>query len=139
MSKCRPNTDRRKRLDDNGPRMNGKMKVTEVTWLKSVDPSAISEAMEEACVDCYGQDEQWSGLFEMVGQELAFPFSAKVLGELVEVVDTKHPKFDAFGLDLVVVHKKKKYAIAAHSVELLKPLPEGHLLLAGFLDWKANQ
>ena len=84
--------------------------------MDSLDDGEVREAMEEACVDCYGQDEQWSGLFEMVGQELAFPFSAKVLGETVEVVDTEHPQFDAFGLDLVVVHKKKQYAIAAHSV-----------------------
>jgi hypothetical protein len=81
--------------------------------------------MDEACVDCYDEHEQSTGLTTAVEHELQFPFRAEVLGEEVEVVDVCSPKHDPLGLDLVVVHKKKRYAIAAHCVELRKPLPEG--------------
>jgi hypothetical protein len=114
------------------------MKTVEIKWMTSLDAEAVRDAMEDACVDCYGEDEQCSGLTEMVGQELAFPFPAKVLGETVEVVDTIGSRHDAFGLDFVVVHKGKRYAVAVQSVELLDPLPEGHLYLGALLEWKSR-
>lgn len=90
-------------------------------------------------MDCYGEEEQCSALTEMAAQELAFPFPATVMGESVEVVDTASSKYDPLGLDLVVVHKGKQYAIAAHCVELGKPLPDGHLYLAALLQWRSKQ
>lgn len=115
------------------------MKTTKIGWMNAVDQTEMTEAMEEACVDCYGSSEQWSGLFEMVGQELEFPFPARAMGENVQVVDTEPPDFDSLGLDLVIAHKKKHYAIAAHCVELLQPLPGGHPYLAAYLNWKSKQ
>ncbi|TWU17957.1 calcium-binding protein [Allorhodopirellula heiligendammensis] len=106
------------------------MKTIEIRWLSSLDPGEIEEVKQEATVDCYDEQEQCSGSTEMAGQELAFPFAAEVLGKSVEVVDTAHPKYDAMVLDLVVVHNGKRYAVAAHNVELLEPLPDGHLFLA---------
>jgi len=100
--------------------------------MDSLDDAEIQEAMEEACVDSYGDHEQSSGLVTMAMEELDFPFPAKVLGETVSVVGAAAPKHDTFGLDLVVEYKNKRYAIAAGSVELIKPLPEGHLNLAAY-------
>ncbi len=114
------------------------MKVVEIAWLKSLDEAAMDEAMEDACVDAYDEHEQCSGLTEMAMQELAFPFAAQVLGENVQVIDAAMPKYDAFGLDLIVEHQKKRYAIAAGSVEIIEPLPEGHLYLAAYLKWRAS-
>ncbi len=110
------------------------METIEITWLKSLDETEIQEAVEDATMDCYDEHEQCMGLTEMAGQELTFPFTAEVLGETVEVVDAGHSKYDAKGLDLVVVHNGKRYAVAAHNVELLEPLPDGHL----YLDWRSR-
>ena len=115
------------------------MKPKEISWNKKLHAADVRDAMQEACVDCYGDDEQISGLTTMVDQELAFPFQGQVLGETVHVVGTSAPLHDPRGIDLVVVHKDKQYAIAAHSVEIPKPLPEGHLYLAAYLDWKSKQ
>ncbi len=81
-------------------------------------------------MDCHDEAEQCSALVEMAGQELTFPFPATVMGEAVEVVDTASSKYDPLGMDLVVARAGKQYAIAAHSVELIQPLPGGHLYLA---------
>jgi len=115
------------------------MKTILIKWLQALDTAEVDEAIEEACVDCYDEQEQASGLIEMAAQELAFPFPATVMGEAVEVVDSASSRYDPRGLDLVVVHQGKQYAIAAHCVELVKPLPGGHLYLAALLQWRSKQ
>ena len=115
------------------------MKPIQIKWLQALDTDEVDETIEDACVDCYGEDEQCSALVDMAAQELAFPFPATVMGEAVEVVDSASSKYDPQGLDLVVVHQGKQYAIAAHCVELVKPLPGGHLYLAALLQWRSKQ
>ena len=88
------------------------MRTISIKWLQALDTDEVDEAIEEACVDCYGEDEQSSALADMAAQKLAFPFPATVMGEAVEVVDTALSKYDSQGLDLVVVHQGKQYAIA---------------------------
>ena len=105
-------------------------------WLQALDETEVQAALEDATVDCYDEEEQLSGLVEMVHQEVAVPFQAIVLGEVVQVVDVESPENDSFGLDLVCEHKGKRYPIDARSVDLLPPLPDGHLYLAAYLAWK---
>jgi hypothetical protein len=115
------------------------MKTISIKWLQALDTDEVDEAIEDASVDCYGEDEQCSALADMAAQELAFPFPATVMGEAVEVVGSASSKYDPQGLDLVVVHQGKQYAIAAHCVDLVKPLPGGHLYLAALLQWRSKQ
>ena len=110
-----------------------------MNWNRDLDDAAVREAMDDACVDCNDEHDQISGLFTMVDQELAFPFPARVLGEHVEVTSATTADYDSLGIDLVVVHKGKEYSIAAHSIELETPLPDGHLYLAAYLEWKSKQ
>jgi hypothetical protein len=42
--------------------------------------------IEEATVDCYNDDEQVTGLFTMIEDNLALPFETTVLGMAVSVV-----------------------------------------------------
>ena len=42
--------------------------------------------IEEATVDCYNEDEQVTGLFTMIEDNLALPFETTVLGMAVSVV-----------------------------------------------------
>ena len=68
--------------------------------------------------------------------ELQFPFTAKVLGETVTVVDMEWPDNDGYGLDLVVERNGQRHCIEARSVELMEPFPEGNLFLAAYLAWR---
>ena len=115
---------------------SSKSKTGGRSWTQELDEQQVCEALEEATVDANGVDEQHSGLLSVIGDELAFPFRAKVLGEVVSVVGMEWPKGDEFGLDLVCERNGERHRIEARSVELLKPLPEGHLFLAAYLDWK---
>jgi hypothetical protein len=117
---------------------SSKSKSRESSWTSNLDKQAIRDAFEEATVDAYGDEEQHSGLLTVIGDELAFPFSVKVLGEVVDVVGMEWPKNDSFGLDLVCERNGERHRIEARSVELLEPFPEGHMFLAAYLDWKSR-
>jgi hypothetical protein len=114
------------------------MKIVPIKWMASLKEEDIREAREEACVDCHDESEQCSGLTTIAAESLEFPFPAKVPGESVQIVGSTVSKYDSFGFDLVVEHKKNRYAIASHNVELLEPLPDGHLYLAACLDWRSR-
>jgi len=45
-------------------------------------PSArqLDELVEEATVDCYNEEEQASGFFTMIEENLALPFATRILG-----------------------------------------------------------
>jgi len=107
-------------------------------WTDQLDEAAVREAFEEACTDAYGEDEEHTGLLTAIEQELSFPFRAAVLGQEVDVVGMEWPEDDRFGLDLVIEREGERYRVEARSVELVEPLPEGHLYLAAYLAWKRS-
>lgn len=107
-------------------------------FAKTAATSSRKLASADATIDCYGEHEQASGLIEMAAQELEFSFKGTVMGESISVIEAIASKHDVFGMDLVVEYRRKRFAIAASSVELIKPLPEGHLYLAALLDWKSK-
>jgi hypothetical protein len=111
-------------------------KSSEKFWTEGLDKAAVEEALEDATVDSNGVEEQHSGLLTMVEQELDFPFKARVLGDEVSIVGMEWPERDEFGLDLLVEKNGQKHRIEARSVQLVKPLPEGHLYLAAFFEWQ---
>lgn len=115
---------------------SSKSKTGGKSWTQGLDAKQVREALEEATVDAYGEDEQHSALLTAIEDELAFPFPAQVLGENVSVVGMEWPEGDGFGLDLVCERSGQRHRIEARSVELLEPLPDGHVFLAAYLDWK---
>lgn len=111
-------------------------KPAAITWTQSLDPAAVNEAFDEVTVDAHDEDEQHSGLFYSVAEEMTFPFSARVLGETVSVIGSEWPDGNELGIDLVCERNGEQHRIEARSVELLEPLPDGHLFLAAYLNWK---
>ena len=105
-------------------------------WYERLDQDAIKTAFEEAAVDANGEDEQLSGLFYAMDDEMTFPWQGSVLGETVSVVGIEMPDNDRLGIDLVVERNGKQSRIEARSVDVLSPLPDGHLFLAAYLKWK---
>ncbi|OWK45348.1 hypothetical protein [Fimbriiglobus ruber] len=105
-------------------------------WTDGLDEDAVREALEEATVDSHDETEQHSGLWHTIEEQLEFPFQAQVIGEIVTIVDMEWPEKDEFGLDLIVERNGQRHRVEARSVNLLPPLPKGHLYLAAYLDWK---
>ncbi|MEV6671144.1 hypothetical protein [Streptomyces sp. NPDC051162] len=54
--------------------------------MSALDAAALDTLIEEATVDAYGDDEQLTGLFTMIEENLALPFTTIVLGVEVSVV-----------------------------------------------------
>jgi len=51
-----------------------------------LDPASLEALIEEATIDAYGDDEQLTGLFTMIEENLAVPFTTTVLGVEANVV-----------------------------------------------------
>jgi len=51
----------------------------------SLSRARLDALVEEATVDCYNEDEQLTGLYTMIDENLAVPFTTQVLGVEVTV------------------------------------------------------
>jgi hypothetical protein len=105
-------------------------------WIDTLDPEDIAAAYEEATVDAHDEEELLTGLISTADESLEFPFPAKVMGQVVKIVASEWAERDAFGLDLIVEKDGQQHRIAARSVALIPPLPEGAAFLAAYLDWR---
>ena len=113
-----------------------KSKSGDAKWTQELDAQQVHAALEDAIVDAYDEYEQHTGLLTMIENEVQFPFRAKVLWELVNVIRMEWPEDDEFGLDFVCERNGEEHRIEARSVDLIPPLPDGHLYIAAYLDWK---
>ena len=51
------------------------------------DRERLRALIQEATVDCYGPEEQLTGLWTMIEDNVRCPFRAKVVGEEVKVIE----------------------------------------------------
>ena len=49
-----------------------------------VDKTRLHELLDQAIVDCYGEEEEFMGVLYTLADNLNFPLQATVLGEVVE-------------------------------------------------------
>lgn len=102
---------------------------------KSADRQLLSALIEEATVDCYGEDEQFTGLCCMVEEEVVVPFKAKVVGEKVTVTSLE-PADEGHSLQATCERNGKKYRVDLTSLEWVKPLPQGFEWIEAYLAWR---
>ena len=51
-----------------------------------MDEKRLQELLEQATVDCYGEEEEFGGVLCTLDDTLSFPLQAEALGEQVEVI-----------------------------------------------------
>lgn len=88
--------------------------------------------VEEATVDCYNDDEQLTGLFTMIEDNLALPFTTRVLGVEVTVrrVDLRGDRIVA------ICHRdRERQAIAILDLPLPDPPPDGAQWIEAYRHW----
>ena len=97
------------------------------------DRERLRALVEEATVDCYDEHEQLLGLANMIEENVACPFRARVIGEEVTV-----PGFDFTGQSVFALceRKTKTYRVEVSSLELPEPLPEGFEWIEAYLAWR---
>lgn len=89
----------------------------------------------EAVVDCYDEDEQITGLFTMIQDELAVPFTTEVLGLEVAVrqVDLR------FGGIVAICHRGRlRQAIGILDLPLPDPEPDGAQWIHAYRHWSGG-
>lgn len=93
----------------------------------------LDALVEEATVDCYDEDEQLSGLYTMIVDNLAMPFQTAVLGVEVTVEDVDLTDYGT----IVAYCRRGKYrqAIGVLDLPLPKPLPEGAQSIEAYRHW----
>ena len=93
----------------------------------------LQELIEEATIDCYDEEEQLSGFWTMIEENVVCPFQAKVIGEEVTVTGFEWPSGRNF---LAVCERNgKKYQVDLTSLEWTKPRPEGFEWIEAYFLW----
>ncbi|MFJ7181471.1 hypothetical protein ACIQXA_34975 [Streptomyces massasporeus] len=101
--------------------------------MSTLDPASLEALIEEATIDAYGDDEQLTGLFTKIEENLAVPFTTTVLGVEVNVV----------GVDLTddgrVVARCARgsvlQSIGILDLVLPEPAPEGSQWIEAYRYW----
>lgn len=96
----------------------------------------LDELVEEAIVDAYGEDEQLAGFFTMIGENLALPFTTRVLGAevTVEGIELTH-----CGVAAICVRGTHRQAIAICDLPLPAPPPSGSEWISAYGHWATRR
>lgn len=85
------------------------------TIQKKLTEKQLELLIEEATIDCYEDVECVAGFSTMMEDNLPFPFSAKVIGEEVTVVEVFQENND---IKAICNKKDQKYKVSILNVEL---------------------
>lgn len=98
----------------------------------SLTRAKLDAMVAEATVDAYGDDEQLTGLYTMIEEHLAVPFTTRVLG-----VEATMRRVDLRNTDIVAIcHRgRERQAISILELPLPDPLPEGAEWIAAYRHW----
>ncbi|TDC84664.1 hypothetical protein E1193_04895 [Micromonospora sp. KC606] len=94
--------------------------------------AALEAMIEEATVDAYGDDEQLTGLFTMLEEHLAVPFTTTVLGVEVTVRKTD---LTADSIVAVCARGRHRQEIDLLDLPLPTPAPDGTAWIDAYRHW----
>ena len=97
-------------------------------------PSArLDELIAEATVDCYNESEEVTGIFTMLEENLALPFTTIVLG--VEVIVERIDLNDADEIVAICRRVRERQSIPLLDLPLPDPRPEGAEWIEAYRRW----
>jgi hypothetical protein len=101
----------------------------------SLRRSQLDALVEEATVDCYNDDEQLTGLYTMIEDNLALPFTTQVLDVEVTV-----RRVDLVGDRIVAIcHRgRQRQPIDILDLPLPDPLPDGAEWIDAYRHWTSE-
>ena len=100
--------------------------------VKELSGAELDALIAEATVDCYGEDEELTGLATVIADNLAVPFETTVLGVAVTV--RKIDQTDS-GIVAICVRGKHRQAIPVLDLPLPDPPPRGAEWIAAYRRW----
>ncbi len=105
-----------------------KWQTAEVTTAAHLD-----DLIEEATVDCYDEDEQASGFFAIIDDNLALPFATRILG--VEASVAAVVMDDDGRIKAVCERSGEQQRIDLSDLPLPAPPPSGAEWIAAYRRW----
>jgi hypothetical protein len=95
--------------------------------VSSLSRRDLDALVEEATVDCYNDDEQLTGLFTMMEDNLALPFATQVLGVRVDLRGDRI---------VAICHRgRERQPIAILDLKLPEPPPDGAQWIEAYRRW----
>lgn len=98
-----------------------------------VSTARLDEMIEEATVDCYNDSEQATGLFTMLEENLALPFTTVILG--VEVTVQKVDVTERDEIVAVCRRGRDRQKVPVLDLPLPEPRPEGSQWIDAYRLW----
>ena len=101
-----------------------------------MDQKRLDELLEEATVDCYGEEEQFSGVFATLEDNLKFPLQAKALGNVVEVVGLDSDRSSIRrGIVAIARREEQEHRVSLSELEFIDPDSTSAEWLAMYRYW----
>jgi hypothetical protein len=100
---------------------------------RGVSPTEVTALIEEAIVDAYGDSEQIVGFYTMLENELATPFTAKLLG--VDVIVERVDLTEEEEIVAVCARDRSRQRIRMVDLPLPEPRPEGWKWIEAYRQW----
>jgi hypothetical protein len=100
-------------------------------------PRQLDKLIEEATVDCNNGEEQASGFFAMIEENLVLPFATRVLG--VEALVVAVEMDDVGSLKAVCERGGERQCIGLTDLPLPSPPPSGAEWIAAYRRWVSGR
>ena len=96
----------------------------------------LDELVEEAIVDAYGEDEQLTGFYTMIEENLVLPFTTRLLGievtvEGIELTD--------WGIAATCVRGNHRQSITILDLPMPTPPPSGSEWITAYRHWAGRR
>jgi hypothetical protein len=98
-----------------------------------VSSAYLDKLIDEATVDCYNESEEITGIFTMLEEKLALPFTTTLLG--VEVTVERIEMNDADELVAVCQFGRKRQRVSVLDLPLPEPRPGGAGWIEAYRRW----
>ena len=100
------------------------------------DQNRLQELLGEATVDCYDEEEEFSGVLCTLDGNLNYPLQATALGEIVEVVGLDQSRSGLrHGIIATVRKGDQEYRVALSELEFTNLDPTSAEWLAMYRYW----
>jgi Calcium binding len=101
-----------------------------------MDQKRLEALLEEAIVDCYDEEEQFTGVLITLDENLQFPLQAKVLGQVVEVIGLVQARSSLRrGILATVRAGDQESRFPLSELEFIDPAPTSAEWLAMYRYW----
>ncbi len=96
----------------------------------------LKELIAEATVDCYGEEEEYWGIWTMLEDELDYPLSATLIGEKVKLIGLDSAASSSHrGIVARVRRKGQTYRVSLADLQITNPDSHSAEWLAAYQYW----